>query len=92
MEKNIHIFLPIGSIVTLKKSTKKIMVTGTLVSLDGKNIYTYSGCLWPEGIVDTNSNIVFNIDDIRDVIYKAPSDFKEFSNYIENGDLNGSSK
>ena len=46
-------YLPIGTVVLLKNTNKKIMITGYLTaSIDEKNsndeYYDYSGCLFPE--------------------------------------------
>lgn len=43
--------LPIGSVVTLKEGTKKLMIIGRLQqNVNTQKIYDYAGCLWPEGI------------------------------------------
>lgn len=38
--------LPIGSVVTLKEGTKKLMITGRLQqNMKTKKLYDYAGCL-----------------------------------------------
>ncbi len=63
-------YLPLGSIVILKKGWKKIMIMGFLpIDMDSKEeIYDYLGCLYPEGIVRTDINILFNHEDIKQII------------------------
>ena len=71
MRTYIRRLLPIGSIVILKKTTKKIMIiANNLVSeVDGKNThYDYSACLWPEGVYDTNKSFLFNDSDIKTIV------------------------
>ena len=63
-------FLPIGTVVLLKNATKKIMITGYLPKTKGKpdEIYDYSACLFPEGIVASNQTAVFNTEQIAEII------------------------
>lgn len=45
--------LPIGSVVTLKEGTKRLMIIGRLQqNVRTKKVYDYAGCLWPEGYID----------------------------------------
>lgn len=69
MDNNIiEKFLPIGSVVILKNATKKIMVTG-FCPVDGDNqLYDYSGCMYPDGIMSNDETLLFNHDQI-DIIY-----------------------
>ncbi len=63
-------YLPLGSIVLLKEAVKKLMIIGySIIDLDDKSkIYDYIGCLYPEGTIDTKTNIVFNHEDIEVII------------------------
>ena len=59
--------LPIGSVVLLKNSAKRIMITGVAqVSVDEGNdkIYDYTGVLYPEGFMSVDKNYLFNADQI----------------------------
>ena len=51
--------LPIGSVVLLKEAKKRLMIIGyypTIISEEGNTTtYDYSGCLFPEGIIDSES-------------------------------------
>ena len=72
-------FLPIGSIVLLKKSKKKVMVTGFLCKEQDKDssLYDYIGCAFPEGIISSEMNLLFNNDDIDSVIFEGYKDEEE---------------
>ncbi len=62
-------FLPIGSVVLLKEGEHRLMITGYAQKLEGKEgIYDYVGCLWPEGFMKADQNVVFNHDMI-DTVY-----------------------
>ncbi len=68
--------LSIGSVVLLKGGTKKVMVTGYLaVNNDNQNeMYDYSGCLYPEGFLDSEQVLLFNRDQIEKVFFEGYSD------------------
>ena len=68
---NIVDYLPIGSVVLLKNGTKKTMIIGYLTSGDDDIVYDYSSCLFPEGVVDYNETLLFNHDDIKEVIFEG---------------------
>ena len=76
--KSFDKFLPIGTVVLLKKAKAKVMITGFLTS-GGESqsyIYDYCGCIFPIGIYTNESTLVFNHDDIKDVYYIGYSDKK----------------
>jgi len=59
--------LPIGSVVLLKDSTKRVMITGVVqegVTAEGKKLYDYVGCVYPEGYMGADENFLFNTDQI----------------------------
>lgn len=62
-------YLPIGSVVKLRGTFKKVMIMGYLpVSMkDEKEKYDYIATLYPEGIIENDFNILFNHEDIRKV-------------------------
>ena len=69
-------FLPIGSVVLLKGGTKRVMITG-FCSIDNNNtekVYDYTGCLYPEGILNSNELRLFDNDQIDKVFYKGYED------------------
>lgn len=60
--------LPIGSVVLLKNSTKRVMIIGVCQIAkqeDGTmKFYDYSGCVFPEGYLGPDKNYLFNNDQI----------------------------
>jgi len=77
-------FLPIGSVVLLKNGTKKIMITGYLPTAKDKpgNVYDYSACIFPEGIISSDQTVVFNHDQINDIISVGYSN-EETTSFLE---------
>ena len=63
--------LPIGSVVLLKNGTKEIMITGfyTVTEQEPDKIWDYCACLYPEGLVNSNQNLLFNHDQIDKILY-----------------------
>ncbi len=64
--------LPVGSVVLLKNSTKKLMIIGVcqFQSVQGQKkpkIWDYAGCIWPEGYQGANDNYLFNRDQIETI-------------------------
>ena len=72
-------YLPIGSVVLLKNATKRVMITGFYVKTDDKNdlVYDYVGCLFPEGMVSSTQNCVFNHEQIGEVFHKGLEEEKK---------------
>ena len=64
-------YLPIGSVIELKDANKKLMITGYCImdKTDINKKYDYCGCLFPEGIIDTNKIAVFNHNQIEKVFF-----------------------
>lgn len=84
-------FLPIGSIVLLNGGIKKLMITGfTSISKEKPNeTYDYCGCLYPEGVLTSDSTFLFNHDQIKEIVFKGYTDkeeevFKEKLNMLIN--------
>lgn len=72
-------FLPIGSVVLLKGGTKRVMVTG-FCSVDNnekERMYDYTGCLYPEGIINSNEICLFDNNQIDQVFFKGFIDEEE---------------
>ena len=75
-------FLPIGSVVLLKDAKKRVMITGYCMEHnDGEktNKYDYCGCLFPEGIVDTEQVALFNNNQIDQVFFLGLQDVESMS-------------
>lgn len=71
--------LPIGSIVEIKGVNHQILIIGrALVSDVGfEKVYNdYSGCFYPQGIIDNNL-FYFNNEDIVKVVYYPPKSYFE---------------
>lgn len=81
-------YLPLGSVVTLKNGIKRIMIMGySAIDMDTKSdIYDYVACFYPEGVIRSDYNILFNHDDIQ-VIHAlgfVDDEQKLFMNNIRN--------
>ena len=60
--------LPIGSVVTLEEATKKIMITGILVSDEGsRKTYDYIGVPFPEGFISNETMLLFMHENIGQI-------------------------
>lgn len=69
--------LPIGTIVILKGTVTKVMITGyKQISTKEKNVIKdYSAVIYPVGSLGSNSLVMFDSDDIQDIVftgYKNP--------------------
>lgn len=72
-------YLPIGTIVLLKDANKRVMITGFLMKKaeQQNKIYDYIGCLYPEGVLNTEKNLVFDHDQIQKIFAIGYSDEEE---------------
>lgn len=64
-------YLPVGSVVLLKNGKKRVMVTGfaaTAPETNGK-VYDYIGCLYPEGVISSDKNLLFDHEQIDKIYY-----------------------
>lgn len=72
--------LPIGSVVLLKGGDKRVMICGRVQTRTGDmNIYDYSSCYYPEGIVGSDSMFFFNHDDIEKIFFLGYQDDEELA-------------
>lgn len=68
MKDKFEKYLPIGSVVLLENALKKVMITGYAITNDEDNkIYDYMGCLWPEGVISSDRNILFDHEKIEKI-------------------------
>ena len=59
-------YLPIGSVVLLKDSQKRIMIVGLKQKqVDSDKVWDYSACLYPEGILDPEKLYLFDNEQIE---------------------------
>lgn len=71
MNNNVEKYLPLGSVVLLKEAKKRIMVIGFMgrAQETGDKTFDYIGCLYPEGILSSDKNLMFNHDQIDKIFY-----------------------
>ena len=70
--------LPVGSIVLLKGGKKRLMICCRVTCQGGSDvIYDYSGCYYPEGIVDSDHIFFFDRDDIETIYFIGFQDTEE---------------
>lgn len=74
-------FLPVGTVVLLKGGKKEVMITSYCIFPNNvqikngqevtpeKKMYEYGGCLYPEGILDSNTACAFNHENIEKICY-----------------------
>jgi hypothetical protein len=76
MNKNL---LPIGSVVLLNDSNKRVMIVGRAQknAKTGK-LWDYSACYYPEGILDPDALFLFNHDQIMAIFSLGFQDLEEF--------------
>ena len=72
-------FLPVGSVVMLKGASKRLLVTGFCVTPndDKANMFDYSGCLYPEGVLSSDQVALFNHNQIDKIYAIGYSDDEE---------------
>ena len=66
-------YLPVGTVCLLQNGTKKVMITGFCVQspdIQGR-VFDYIGCLYPEGVVSSDQNLLFDHSQIAQVFYKG---------------------
>ena len=80
-------YLPIGTVVMLQGGTKRVMITGFCVMQERnkKKMWDYSGCLYPEGMLSSRENCLFDHEQIDKVYYLGLIDDeeKEFKNKLK---------
>lgn len=74
-------YLPIGTLVKIDSLEMKVMIIG-YASVDKKNmnkIYDYCGCIYPEGIITSERNILFDHNEIKEVFELGYSDEEQIN-------------
>lgn len=73
--------LPIGSVVLLKDSTKKLMIMGfAQVAADDPNkIYDYVGCVFPEGFIGPDQTYLFDSHQIERIFFIGYQDQEQMA-------------
>jgi len=91
-------YLPVGSVVLLNKGTKPVVIIGYKVSsqnkkivkdnleIDSDKVFDYCALLYPEGILSSDMMLMFNHEDIKEVLFKGyeTEESKRLSDYINN--------
>ena len=80
MNKKYEKYLPIGSVVLLKNAKKRIMITGFCIKSKESDLdkaFDYIGCLYPEGIIDSEKNLLFDHNQIETIYAIGYSDDEE---------------
>lgn len=84
--------LPLGSVVLMRDAKKKIMITGYSVTSPASEdkIWDYIGCIWPEGIISLDKNLLFDHKDIQQVFYVGYVDDEQrrFMDFLDNFNKN----
>ena len=72
-------YLPIGTVVRLKKGQKKLMIIGfvQIYLKDKDKVYDYMGCVYPEGMINIKNFYFFNHDEIEKIFYIGYKDDEE---------------
>lgn len=63
---------PIGTVVLLKNSTKRVMITGVCQNSIGntqEELYDYVGCPFPEGFLSADQQYLFNGEQIERIFF-----------------------
>ena len=70
MSNEERVWLPIGSVVKLKKVRKLVMVYGReQLQTSSNKVYDYVSVPYPEGNISEDYNLFFNHDMIEDVLH-----------------------
>ena len=66
-------YLPVGTICLLKDGTKKVMVTGFCIKSPEiqDKVFDYIGCLYPEGVISSDQNLLFDHSQIVQIFHKG---------------------
>ena len=82
-------YLPIGSVVLLKDSQKRVMIVGLRQKqVDTDKIWDYSACFYPEGIIDPKRLFLFDQEQIERLYFIGYQDgeglaFMEQVNHLD---------
>jgi hypothetical protein len=74
--------LPIGTVVLLKESTKRIMIIGVCqkqANIEENIIWDYAACVYPEGYLGIDQTYLFNEDQIERVYAIGYQDEEQFA-------------
>lgn len=70
--------LPVGTVVLLKESTKRVMIVGVCQQgVSDKKIYDYAGVVFPEGYISSDKLFLFNNDQIQQIFAVGYQDVEQ---------------
>lgn len=79
--------LPIGSVVLLKDSTKKVMIAGVCQksATNPEKIWDYTGVIYPEGYLSSDKMFMFNNEQIEQIYALGYQDAEQmaFKNKVD---------
>ncbi len=71
--------LPLGTVVLLKGGEKRLMICGRIQTNVATNeVYDYSACYYPEGLISSKELFMFNNENIEKVFFIGFQDTEEF--------------
>ena len=74
-------YLPIGTVVLLKGAEKRVMITGfcatELKESDETKTWDYSGCIYPEGFLNSDQICLFDHSQIVRIVHMKLIDDEE---------------
>ena len=85
-------YLPIGSVVLLKDSQKRIMIVGVKQKqADSDKVWDYSACLYPEGLLDPDKLYLLDTEQIARLYFIGLQDGEglAFLNWLSQQDGDG---
>jgi hypothetical protein len=72
--------LPIGTVVLLKESTKRVMIIGVVQrAIESGDIFDYAGCVYPEGYMGAEKTFLFNNNQIDKMYAIGYQDEEQFA-------------
>ena len=71
-----------GSVVLLKNAKKRVMICGWFPQTKDGKTFDYTGCMFPEGIIDSEKMLLFNDEDIESLFFIGMQDFEQM-NYVK---------
>jgi len=76
---NTQKYLPLGSVVLLRGATKMVMVIGFVSKgrETGDEVFDYVGCLYPEGVLSSNKNLLFDHSQIDKIYFLGYSNLED---------------
>ncbi len=71
--------LPIGTVVLLKDSTKRVMIMGVVqMQKEKEKVWDYVGVLYPEGFMGPDKTFLFNGEQIEKIYALGYQDEEQF--------------